>query len=688
MSHAYAKMPEETQTVQQRPSETQEAPASRPPVACAAPAGEAQGGLLDWFRGLFGGGQQNSQTPDTLNAGLLEGEAPQAPSQQPEVEQAAPQQMEAPQGEQPQQWVDTPNGQVNPDFVTTEPDKDNMMYDWVQPYPHEGVAQAPVFETHTILPSMSTDGRPFTYVHSFVGLRFTQFDPATQRLARKRIKAGLCGDGLANNNGYMADMSTETPITPAQLKYAFQEMPRLGSRPYDLFTFNCNHFTQQMAEKMGAEVPAQLHDHLLGPVSAYTDMANAAEKGPQGRTRFFQGGAADTGKMASDKCKDFVKDFVDAAKSAARWDGLPFALYSQLPTAAQAVRAAADPMIEHLPTPKFSISKNEMQALETSIQNTKDRANELIHLHLWKGHPRVTIVTMKVIAIADRLYDVIQPQLHPEQRRTLSSYTNQEIDSSFALSGVEEFINSRTLPANANTNAAVFQEIRRFDDEKNEPLATKLGRSMNSAGDILLQAANLDPLVLVHTYDTTDSRLKPAKCLEMLTHINDTLSQASIDSNSLVAQYYDRFLAGREKEPSAQLGALATQAMLGCLKESASGTNLWAFLSSLKNATNDIASLRADDRSLENDQTNERVRNKMNGYAGIQPPKTSADEQQNTTAAPPEVTPSQQTRMNILYAVNSIERNMARIFEARRNALAAGQDAGQSPQEQDAASNA
>ena len=68
---------------------------------------------------------------------------------------------------------------------------------------------------------------------------------------------------------------------------------------------------------VGASVPAQLHDTVLGPAVAYKNLANAAEEGQKGRTRFFQGGGMGSGgqsQMAGGQDSKIITNFEDLAQ--------------------------------------------------------------------------------------------------------------------------------------------------------------------------------------------------------------------------------------------------------------------------------------------------------------------------------------------------------------------------------------
>jgi hypothetical protein len=558
MSHTYEKMPEETKQAPQQSPTTQQVPVSRPPVVCASPAGEAQGGLLDWFRGVFGGGQQGGQSAETPR-------------------------------EQSQQWVENPNGQVNEDLVTMEPTSGNPLYPMLQPYPQEGVAQAPIFETHSILPTWHPDDESFGHMHSFVGLRFTQYDPSTDRYVRKRVKPGFGSNGLRNDNGFQADMSTETPISRSQLETVIDAIPRKADKKYNVVTYNCNHFTQQLADMVGAQVPAKLHDSVLGPIAARKRLANAAENGQDGRTRFFQGGGNNRGQMADSRVHDFLEHFTDAAKSAARWDGLPFLFHQSLSDAVTYAQEAIDNIKDYFPLSDQTLGGINPEQAGAAARLAKERAYQIIHLHLYKGHPRVTINAMKVVALADQLASAVGGG------RSLSSFSDWELKNSFASSALEN-------PKNLHiTNETLFSGMQEADNLERRGLdASSLnGRSMNSAGDILLRAAGLSPETLILRHSKRGEAPKTVdnfnNCRDILREVSSTLNVTEDNK-----RFFLMFVQRRRQETPAQLGALAAQGILGCLRNTASNLRspMDFTLAHLKVTTASIAKTRQED-SLE-----------------------------------------------------------------------------------------
>ena len=620
MSHAYAEPARDQQRETASPAKQAESQiTSRPPVVCAAPPGAPQGGLLDWFRSKFSGQDLG------------------------------------------QQWETEEYGEVNPQYVTDKPEAGSPLIPLVQTYTQEGPGQAPVFETHSFMPREAVDNEGIGNMHSFIGLRFTQLDPVTTRYTRKRLKVGFGGGGhafanqgtLMNDTNTQADMSTETPITRDQLESVMAVIPEKTKEPYNVLTHNCNHFTQQLAEMVGASVPVQLHNTPFGPMAAYKNLANAAENGDQGRTRFFQGGglgkrSQTESQMADRNDRQLIENFEDTAQSAARWDGLPFLLYPSLKNAAEQVAQSAAPMRSFMGG--FSIeSASDADALETTTSAVTEKAENLIRLHLWKGHPRVNITAMKVIAIANKLHSTFLPE-----RRAITNYSQQELDASLS-----QRTKAETEAGNRYDGAVKLARARHREHEilsldrsvDNEQLFAHDRTQLTGAGDIFLQAMGIMPGDLVRQYSMAAG--KPLnRCVALLRQIAGALTG---EDGMGINDYLSAFFQGRDNLTNEQLGALAIQSMLDVLvQEAAQGYSpLESTLKQARNTTNQLAQSREKD-SLDND-SNEYTQGITRTFTGkSNAPSNDAQRQ------------FQENRQNLLDLVNTMEATFAMKFEAVR----------------------
>ena len=552
-------------------------------------------------------------------------------------------------------------------LVTTKPDNNSPLKDYVQNYTQEGPAQAPIFETHSFVPREAVDNEGMEHLHSFIGLRFTQMDKDSARYTRKRLKVGFGGGGsafadhgtLMNDYNTQADMSTETPIRRDQLEAVMNAIPAEANKPYNVLTHNCNHFTQSLAEMVGASVPAQLHDSVLGPIGAYKNLANAAEQGQQGRTRFFQGGGmgkSENSQMFGERGKELVTRFTDTARSAARWDGLPFMLYPSLSGAAERVQEAAAPMKDYLGIPRLQ-SENDEQRMETIVRSTTEAAEDLIHLHLWKGHPRVNMAAMKVIAMANNLHSTLLPE-----RRPIGSYSEQELNA----------VLTQPTKAEENAKASYDQSVRIYKRTHREDKIAGLKRgvenedlfssttnrydpagsqqTLSGPGAIFLQSMGLEPHALIREFTPASSKDRTERCMEMLRRIRDaaaTEKTGTLENEMCVDTYLSVFSKGRDDLTPSQLGALTVHAMLGALQEAASRGIMESIIRSLGSYSDVIASNRSND-SLDNAENN-RVTKAVDRFTG-KTEKRDADP----------------ARLEILKLVNEIEKAMAAKFEEAR----------------------
>ena len=427
-------------------------------MANSVPMGSAQGGIIDFFRDLF-----------HLN----------------------PQQEEAPK----QEWVEDDHGKINPEFVTTLPKGGRLAEDsYLRDTQRDGLAQAPIFETHTIAPRKSDDDVWCLGLHSFAGLRFTQ--RVGSQLHRRRIVFGFGGGGLRSDWNYQADVSTETPITRRQLDTMLDtDIYEAGDKPYDLLNYNCNHFVLELAQKVGANVPAKLHESTFGPLGAHTALAAAATKGEQDRTRFFQGGSMGgalgaLGQMSTSKRTKLMDGFYETAKTAAFRDHTPFFFYSGLRQNAAALKESASKMEKYYkavapsPYPEIVDTGAKKDELKNTLTEVEARGKALIETKTLVSHPRVNMVTMKTMALAKNLEENFFPEYH------LLKY---QLDPSAYESSLETLLDSEKQNAPASfSNRTYFSNLHTtadYDPEYNP--------SMQNVGELFLEAANLNPIHLL-----------------------------------------------------------------------------------------------------------------------------------------------------------------------------------------------
>lgn len=455
-------------------------------VRYSAPAGAEQGGILDWFR--RSPAQEESAEEET------------EPETEPELAQ----------------WVEDEYGQVNEENVTWKPG-DGPLVDMLHNTTLDGPAQSPVFETHAFAPREGIDGVSSMMMHSYIGLRFTQKDPMDGILRRRHIRVGFgSGNGtpfspqgkLRDDWNTQADASTQTPITKQQLEGALEALPRKGQEPYNLLTHNCNTFTKEMAEMVGASVPAKLHDTLLGPIGAHTNLANAAAEGEQERTRFFQGGSTLSGQMSQENRKKLMSQFYETAKSAARWDATPFLLYSGLRNNAQQMQDAAkemEPFFQNFQIRQIK-SSEELGDLEHTLREVDQRGTALMQTKTLVSHPRVNMVAMKTMALAKLLGRTYFPKrqlvqnsaAREELLTSLDIQTDVELDSRRDAIARKRAASQRGEDPDQVKLSGVSNE-NYFADFGGNVLLNRGGAYTRNqidaeiTGDLFLQAAGLTP---------------------------------------------------------------------------------------------------------------------------------------------------------------------------------------------------
>ncbi len=182
---------------------------------------------------------------------------------------------------------------------------------WVKSWSKEPVEKKPVFETHSYF------GKEVGAMHSFIGLRFTAVNDEAQTeiynedseiarlgVERKRIVVGYGagstamgknsggegGDGrLMNDSEHMVTASTETPIDSERARILLSAIPKFHGRfNYNLVSANCNDFAMTMSKLVGARVPADLYDHMLGPVQAAGAIKRSAGQNHDGGTEIIK----------------------------------------------------------------------------------------------------------------------------------------------------------------------------------------------------------------------------------------------------------------------------------------------------------------------------------------------------------------------------------------------------------------
>ena len=526
----------------------------------SAPMGAEQGGFLDTMRRWFG-------------------------RQQEEVEEE-PAEVH-PHGAAPAQWAgdEEAYGEIGPEKISDNPTPESPVWDMMHDSDLDGPGQSAVFETHAVTPRESDDGIGALYLHSFAGLRFTHRDPWGRGIRRRHIKVGFGGDGLRDDWYNRADVSTETPITMNQLDQLFREIPRLGSRPYDLLHYNCADFVAELSRIAGASLPAEYHSSLLGPAGAYKKAAAAATQGEQDRTRFFQGGTLHTGEgqLSPARRNELLSGFFQTAKVAARRDLTPFLLYARLRENASRMQNAAERLE---PFTNFDFGGNPLiktsadrHNLEMILVDVDQRGRELIQTETRVSHPRVNMVAMKTMALANEVSRVYFPKRHlinnEENRaamlKSLDFRNGAEVESQREHMKLQREARAAGMDPNAveapevdNTGYFMRQEEATAGFRTSQPSARN---DLETTGELFIEAAGLTPEQLLRA--SLERGNPQEQVLDMLNRLRNGLQA---DPQRYVGAYAERFVSKHPFLNPSQMAASLAHAMVQQLYNVAEST--------------------------------------------------------------------------------------------------------------------
>ena len=156
-----------------------------------------------------------------------------------------------------------------------------------RPY-YEDINKPPIFESNLIVNKFAPLS---TYQHTFIGLRYTEYDKKNKRYTRKFFRVGFAGMDYDHlmltlfNKKSPAEIrcqtddrtsvSTQTPISVSQVKRLVDNI-YVYFRKYKYYQFysrNCNTFVKEIASSIGANNISSFHDSV-----APSSVANKASK--------------------------------------------------------------------------------------------------------------------------------------------------------------------------------------------------------------------------------------------------------------------------------------------------------------------------------------------------------------------------------------------------------------------------
>lgn len=525
----------------------------------SAPVGAEQGGFFDFFR--------RGAAPSELERGLI---------------QESVQEEEA-------QWAENDYGQVPEKYITNKPDRNHTLWAYMYDTDLDGPTQTPVLETHSFMPRESVDGVGAQFLHSYIGLRFTH-RTHPNRFERKRIKVGFGGGGspfsthgtLMDDRGTQADMSTETPITKSKLEEVMDVIPQKSQEPYNVFSHNCNDFVKEIAEMVGARVPAQLHDSTLGPAGAYKNLANAAAGGEQQRTRFFQGGAVGAGQMSRGQRQKLMSGFYETAKSAARWDATPFMFNRDLAENASQMKQSATKMEPFFDRTLEKISEeNELKQILREV-NTNGKALMRTKATFSLSHPRVNMVTMKSMALAKQLERRFLPKFQLVENiadedtllSSLDSYiSNAELDKRrdhmkrIARAKAKNEDVSLINPTSVS-NDAYFKDLKQNMFLDKSGTYDKEQNNMEIVGDLFLRAAGLTPDAILRHIMSVGNEIEgnlrnQIRVAEIMRLVRDNLRSGNLsDINKYLERYAQKHIYLNHSQIAASIAVAITDRIM------------------------------------------------------------------------------------------------------------------------------
>lgn len=671
-----------------------EAPAIREHVAY----GEDQGGILDWFRRIFGMQNQaqtleptgmgrpgmsiaagvNTDTRNVTNeppAAIVPVQNEQNPQpqnlQNPPVQNPQPQNLQNPPARNPQQppaavahtagdtWGKT---DIVAQYAMSLPKgvgKD-VMDQLARPHTEE-VKMKPIFETHSFMPREEIDEKGALYMHSFIGLRYTEVNPWSKRLERKIVKVGFGGNGspfgagkLMDDGDTQADMSTETPINAGSFKRVVGAIGTVGenivrvqrgqrqkdgfSGKYNVFTNNCNDFVESMAKIAGASVPERLHHSILGPAGAYKQLAEEAGKGQQGETRFFQGGGIGSGpggkgQMSLTNRVRFLENFQQEAERALGVDGIKLRDHPQLQELIGRVVGCASLVAGYLAgMADAPQNKDQRDALSEILDQVSVAVRALVETDTGTSHPRLNISAMKVEALAR----IVRNMYLPPEERKLGNLTPME--ENLALTMTTQAESEAANLKRRDPNAPVKIENTKLFNFRN--MEENNSYSAWAAGDLLLQAAGIDDVGdFISQLQTGRVDLIPVNLIHAVTErIRGT---ASPEFNRILGIYID----ARSANTPRQNAMLISQAIVKRLG-----------LDQLEEAMMNIAALR--------DRTTGQVVDGFQHMADVFREEYVSPSPEEMEASPATITRKKETRRMHLVASSALEEIILEKIEA------------------------
>ncbi len=449
-----------------------------PSVRESVSYGEDQGGFFDFFKRLFGFGKKNGE--DTGNGTETDTGSDTGTGADTSVDVLPPPDQttgtDITDAPQPSAW-DRPMN--DSEFITNIPNEQvgQPIFNLEKNDKSEDVKTRPVFETHSFMPREEIDEQSSMHLHSFMGLRYTKLNRKTGRLERKRAKIGY-GDsgspfstaGFLDDTHTQADISTETAISMDRFNSVVASVDQVAknieaqkrgekdgegfSGFYNVISNNCNNFVEHMARVAGATVPANLHHSWLGPAGAYKQLAQAAEQGQQGDTRFFQGGGKGWGQMSRANRLQFLLGYNGEARRALSVDGIKLEEDADFRGLITDLSVNAALLAQYLSEDADSLvsTEQDLTDLDNFLNDVSASVRSVVEYHHKKPHPRMNISALKVEALA-----AVVRNTFLAKERGIEDLTQTELVHSLQNPTNAEKIADRQRSSFTLTNAALYK---------------------------------------------------------------------------------------------------------------------------------------------------------------------------------------------------------------------------------------
>ena len=445
-----------------------------PSVRESVSYGEDQGGFFDFFKRLFGFGKKNGEDTGTDTGSDTGTGADTSVDVLPPPDQTTG--TDTTDAPQPSAW-DRPMN--DSEFITNIPNEQvgQPIFNLEKNDKSEDVKTRPVFETHSFMPREEIDEQSSMHLHSFMGLRYTKLNRKTGRLERKRAKIGYGGSGspfstagFLDDTHTQADISTETAIPMDRFNSVVASVDQVAknieaqkrgekdgegfSGFYNVISNNCNNFVEHMARVAGATVPANLHHSWLGPAGAYKQLAQAAEQGQQGDTRFFQGGGKGWGQMSRANRLQFLLGYSGEAQRALSVDGIKLEEDADFRGLITELSVNAALLAQYLSEDSGSLvsTDQDLADLDNFLNDVRASVRNVVEYHHKKPHPRMNISALKVEALAT----VVRNSFF-EKERGIEDLTQTELVHSLQNPTNAEKIADRQRSSFTLTNAALYK---------------------------------------------------------------------------------------------------------------------------------------------------------------------------------------------------------------------------------------